>query len=103
VVAELWEDFNDPSLALKFFGTKAWVDVTLDISANAAVSIDLFSSKTPVGIKIKGVAAGLVLVAELAFELEVAAEISTGFWVEIPDESFIELDLFTAALQDKKL
>lgn len=91
---------NDPSIRLEFMGAKAWVDVDIDISANAALSFDLFTTKTPIGLKVKGLAAGLVFVVELAFDIEAAAQISTGFWVEIPDHSFIDIDIIDGKLQD---
>lgn len=100
---EVWEDFFDPTLKFSFKDTEFFANVAVNISASQWVAIDLFASQTPIGIRIPGLTVGVVFIIDLVFSLTEELDVSGGFWIKVPDDSFIEAGLLSGDLGDANL
>ncbi|KAJ8105199.1 hypothetical protein ONZ43_g7521 [Nemania bipapillata] len=94
------KDIIHPVLRLTFSGVEAYASLGVAASAGQTFSITLFSSDTPIGIGITGLDVGVVFFVDLVFSLDAAIDLSAGFSVSIPDDAFLEANIFKGDVDD---
>ncbi|KAI0879515.1 hypothetical protein GGS24DRAFT_653 [Hypoxylon argillaceum] len=94
------KSFLNPVLRLSFSGVEAYASLGVAVSASQTFSINLFSSDTPIGIGITGLDVGVVFFVDLVFSLSEAIDLSAGFSVSVPDDAFLEADIFKGDIDD---
>ena len=97
------EDIIKPIVRLELEGVEAYVDLDVDVSASAVYAINLFTSNTPVGIGVPGLSVGLVFYVDLVFSASAFVDLEGGFYVSLPDDAFIETDVFDGDITDSLL
>ncbi|KAF3014684.1 hypothetical protein E8E14_003925 [Neopestalotiopsis sp. 37M] len=105
---DLLDDFgdlnplNDVSLALKFNGVGARVQVDMSAAVDGTVKLPLFVSETPLGIAIPGTQIGIVFSVDLVLGLSGEVATNAGFQVALPDSSSfaLSLDPFKGVIAD---
>lgn len=83
-----------PSVKLEFSGVEAYVFVGLNTSASATFSVNLYSSQTPIGLHMPGLSVGVVFFVDLVFGATAELDMTGGFQVKLPDDAFLEADIF---------
>jgi hypothetical protein len=96
-------DLFKPSLRLGFAGVEAYASLGVAASAGQTFSLNLFASNTPIGIGITGLDVGVVFYVDLVFSLSEALDLSAGFQVTVPDDAYLEADLFGGDINDSSL
>ncbi|KAI1169974.1 hypothetical protein F4777DRAFT_570988 [Nemania sp. FL0916] len=94
--------FLDPSLRVGFSGVSAHAFLGVEVDATQTFSINLFASNSPIGIGITGLDVGVVFFVDLVFSLSEAIDLTAGFEVAVPDDAFLEVDLFEGDVDDSK-
>ncbi|KAI1429347.1 hypothetical protein F5Y12DRAFT_482182 [Xylaria sp. FL1777] len=94
------EHFLKPRLRLGFSGVEAYASLGVRASAGQTFSLNLFASNSPVGIGISGLDVGVVFFVDLVFSLSEAIDLTAGFQVSVPDDAYIEADIFKGDIDD---
>src|SRR5688572_30653677 len=76
-------DIIKPVVRLELGGVEAYVDLAVDVSANAVYAINLFTSNSPVGIGFPGLSVGLVFYVDLVFSASAVLDLDGGFYVTL--------------------
>ncbi|KAI0537343.1 hypothetical protein GGR58DRAFT_351897 [Xylaria digitata] len=92
--------FLDPKLRIGFSGVQAYAALDLKASAEQTFSLNLFASNSPIGIGITGLDVGVVFFVDLVFSLSEAIDLTAGFQVTVPDDAYIEADIFKGDIDD---
>ncbi|KAF2969135.1 hypothetical protein GQX73_g4441 [Xylaria multiplex] len=92
--------FLDPKLRLGFSGVQAYAALDVKASAEQTFSLNLFASNSPIGIGITGLDVGVVFFVDLVFSLSEAIDLTAGFQVTVPDDAYIEADIFKGDIDD---
>jgi hypothetical protein len=92
-VVEVWEDFTDPGIKVTLYNLEAYVDFSLNISAKQVITTDLFWVDSQIGAKGEGFFVGIVPILDVVFTIEAELDITTGFWVTLPEEVVFDIDL----------
>ena len=88
-------DITDPHVRLDFSGVGAHADMSITANGALSYTINLFESETPFGIGYDGFDAGLVFFVDLVFSLSDTITFEGGFEVDIPDGSYVEVDILS--------
>ncbi|KAI1128050.1 hypothetical protein F5Y10DRAFT_181847 [Nemania abortiva] len=94
------EHIFNPVLRLSFTGVQAYVSLEVAASAEQTFSLNLFSSNSPIGIGIAGLDVGVVFFVDLVFSLSEAIDLTGGFSVSVPDDAYLEADIFKGDIDD---
>lgn len=97
------EDIVKPVVRLEFRGVEAYVDMEVAMSAGATYAVELFASNSPVGLGLPGLSLGLVFYVDLVFSLSAMLDLTGGFYVRVPDDAFLEVDVFDGDVTDHLL
>ncbi|KAI1353169.1 hypothetical protein F5Y01DRAFT_323609 [Xylaria sp. FL0043] len=101
VTAEVTDKhFLSPKLRLGFSGVQAYASLGLRASAGQTFSLNLFASNSPVGIGISGLDVGVVFFVDLVFSVSEAIDLAAGFQVSVPDDAYLEADIFEGDIDD---
>ncbi|KAI0429183.1 hypothetical protein F5Y09DRAFT_357081 [Xylaria sp. FL1042] len=101
VTAEVTDKhFLPPKLRLGFSGVAAYASLGLRASAGQTFSLNLFASNSPVGIGISGLDVGVVFFVDLVFSVSEAIDLAAGFSVSVPDNAYLEADIFEGDIDD---
>ncbi|KAI0914368.1 hypothetical protein F4823DRAFT_351484 [Ustulina deusta] len=101
VTAEVTDKhFLQPRLRLGFSGVEAYASLGVRASAAQTFSLNLFASDSPVGIGISGLDVGVVFFVDLVFSLSEAIDLTAGFQVSVPDDAYLEADIFKGDIDD---
>ncbi|KAH8160908.1 hypothetical protein CIB48_g7337 [Xylaria polymorpha] len=92
--------FLHPLLRLGFSGVEAYAFLGVDASAGQTFSLNLFASDSPIGIGITGLDVGVVFFVDLVFSLSEAIDLTAGFQVSVPDDAYLEADIFKGDIDD---
>ncbi len=95
--------FLQPRLRLGFSGVEAYASLGVRASAAQTFSLNLFASDSPVGIGISGLDVGVVFFVDLVFSLSEAIDLTAGFQVSVPDDAYLEADIFKGDIDDSAL
>lgn len=95
--------FLHPLLRLGFSGVEAYAFLGVDASAGQTFSLNLFASDSPIGIGITGLDVGVVFFVDLVFSLSEAIDLTAGFQVSVPDDAYLEADIFKGDIDDSAL
>jgi hypothetical protein len=96
-------DIIHPSLRLGFSGVEAYAFLGVAAEAGETFSLNLFASESPIGIGITGLDVGVVFFVDLVFSLSEKIDLTAGFQVSVPDDAFIEADIFKGDINDSAL
>ncbi|KAI1312147.1 hypothetical protein F5Y03DRAFT_265553 [Xylaria venustula] len=94
------EHFLKPRLRLGFSGVEAYASLGVRASAGQTFSLNLFASDSPIGIGISGLDVGVVFFVDLVFSLSEAIDLTAGFQVSVPDDAYLEADIFEGDIDD---
>ncbi|KAH8169608.1 hypothetical protein LIA77_10152 [Sarocladium implicatum] len=94
------QDIIKPVVRLDLGGVEAYVDLDVDVSANAVYAINLFTSNSPVGIGFPGLSVGLVFYVDLVFSASAVLDLEGGFYVSLAEDAFLETDVFSGDITD---
>ncbi|KAI0402731.1 hypothetical protein F4802DRAFT_617441 [Xylaria palmicola] len=92
--------FLHPLLRIGFSGVSAYALLGVEASAGQTFSLNLFASQSPIGIGISGLDVGVVFFVDLVFSLSEAIDLSAGFQVTVPDDAYLEADIFKGDIDD---
>ncbi|KAK5631762.1 hypothetical protein RRF57_007476 [Xylaria bambusicola] len=92
--------FLKPKLKLSFSGVQAYANLDVRASADQTFSLNLFASDSPLGIGISGLDVGVVFFVDLVFSLSEAIDLTAGFQVSVPDNAYLEADIFGGDIDD---
>jgi hypothetical protein len=95
--------FFHPSLKLTFSGVQAYASLGVRVSDSDTFSVNLFKSKSPIGIGFKGLDVGVVLIVDLVFSLDAGIDLSAGFTVTVPDGSYVQVDFLSGEINESSL
>jgi hypothetical protein len=103
-------DFNlsipaipESSIRFQFDGMELYMEMETVISAGATYEINLFSSKSPYGFKIKELQLGFVLTIDLILSVDGEVDISSGFHIKLDDGVSMAIPLFGDSVSDIKV
>ncbi|KAI0527880.1 hypothetical protein F5B22DRAFT_8836 [Xylaria bambusicola] len=92
--------FLKPQLKLSFSGVQAYANLDVRASAGQTFSLNLFASDSPLGIGISGLDVGVVFFVDLVFSISEAIDLTAGFQVSVPDDAYLEADIFGGDIDD---
>jgi len=82
-------------LSFQFDGLELYMEIDTTLSAGATYSLNLFTSKTPIGFDVSNdVLLGVVFSVDLIFSAESEVDISTGFHIQLHDGMAINIPMF---------
>ncbi|KAI1735558.1 hypothetical protein F4680DRAFT_469923 [Xylaria scruposa] len=90
-------------LRLGFSGVEAYAFLGVDASAGQTFSLNLLASDSPIGIGITGLDVGVVFFVDLVFSLSGAIDLTAGFQVSVPNDAYLEADIFKGDIDDSAL
>ncbi|OAA54989.1 hypothetical protein SPI_08493 [Niveomyces insectorum RCEF 264] len=89
----------NPVLRLDFHGVEAQMDVGVTVSDEALYTINLFTSKTPLGLGLPGLTVGVVVYVDLVFRVSAELDMTAGgFNVRLTDGAYIEAGLLSGKI-----
>lgn len=97
------DDIINPTVRLDFTGVEAYVDMEVAMSAGASYSINLFTSNSPIGLGFPGLSVGVVFYLDLVFSLTDQLDLEGGFYVQLPDNAYLEASVFGGEITDSFL
>lgn len=103
ITVDIWDDLFDPSLEFTFNDAEAFVLMGVNVTASEKVTINLFSSQSPIGVGIPGLSVGVYFAIDLILSFNADMDLSGGFWVDFPEHAYLELGIFNGKLDDNTL
>lgn len=103
-------DFNlsipaipESSIRFQFDGMELYMEMETIINAGATYEINLFSSKSPYGFKIKELELGFVVTVDLVLSVDGEVDISSGFHIKLDDGVSMSIPLFGDSVSEIKV
>ena len=100
-------DFNlsipeipESTIRFQFDDMELYMEIDTIINAGATYEINLFSSKSPYGFKIKDLQLGFVLTLDLILSVDGEIDISSGFHLKLDDGVAMTIALFGNNVSD---
>lgn len=103
VTAHIVDDILHPTVKLEFNEVEAYVHLGVAVNSHQNFAINLYTSNTPAGMGFPGLTVGLVFFVDLVFDLTEEIELDTGFYVKLPNDAYLEADIFEGDIQDSFL
>lgn len=87
-------------MRLEFSDVEAYAFLGVEVNAAQTFSLTLFSSDSPIGIGITGLDVGVVFFVDLVFHLTEEIDLTAGFQVQVPNDAYLEADIFGGDVGD---
>ena len=92
------------SLEIQFNHLELYAELEAALTAGATYTINLYTTNTPIGIKLRnGLLFGVALSFDLIFDVEAEIDMSSGFHLEVDDGFSVKLGLFQQEFADMVL
>ena len=91
------------TLKFQFDQVELYMELETIINAGVTYELNLFSSKSPYGIKVKDLQLGFVLTLDLILSVDGQVDITSGFHIKLDDGVSMTLPLFGNAVSDVNL
>lgn len=97
-------DMPECRLKFSFDGLELYMMLDSKLSANITYNLNLYSSKTPIGISVgKDTQIGVVFTVDLILSAEAEVDIRSGFHIKLDDGASFSLAMFADNLTDTTL
>lgn len=87
--------FSGVHAQVDFDGLELYLELDLQLSAEATYTLNLFTSETPAGISISSLEAGAIFKVSLVLIAQAEIDISSGIHIKLDDGLTLALELFS--------